>query len=110
MWRTLTIVGVLLFLLGAGACDGNKIDEMISQGDAFKTRMCACTDVACVNKVVQDLSDWKKGLDEKAIEEAGQKLSLEEQGKMKAKIDAIGNELEACQAKWEDKGLQHAGE
>src|SRR5262245_17878842 len=97
---------ILAVLLLLAACGGNYLDELTSQGEEMTKRICACTDLACAQKVVDDLAAWKKGLDAEKIKAAEEKMSAEEKQKKQAEIRATADEFDKCQAKWNDQGLR----
>lgn len=102
MWRLVLLLSVLLL----GSCGGDYLEDLMSQGEEMKRRMCACTDLACAQKVVDELSAMKKGLDEEKIKAAEAKSTPEQLAKMQQRLRAIDDEFEACQEKWNDKGLR----
>ena len=81
----------------------------MTQGEGMRDRLCACTELDCAQKVVDELAAWKKGLDEDKIKAAEEKATLEERAKMKQRMDAIGDGFDTCQEKWNDKGLRRPG-
>jgi hypothetical protein len=56
----------LLVLLAAAACGSNKKPSSPATSEAlvkigeFKTRMCACKDVACAMPVLKDFNTWTR--------------------------------------------------
>lgn len=100
------LVPILSAVLLVGGCGGDYIEEMMTQAEDMKRRLCACTDLACAQKVYDDIRAWKKGLDEDKIKAAEEKLTPEQKAVLKPRFDAIDDELEACQEKWNDKGLR----
>lgn len=81
----------------------------MTQGEGMKERLCACTELACAQKVVDELAVWKNGLDEKKIKAAEEKATSEQRAKMEQRMKAIGDGFDACQEKWNDKGLRRPG-
>jgi hypothetical protein len=108
MRRLVPVLWAVLFLAGCGS--GDYVEELLSDGEEMKRRMCACTDLACAQKVYDDLRAWKKGLDADKIKAAEEKLTPEQKAKLKPRFDAIDDGLESCQEKWNDKGLRRNNE
>ena len=104
------LVPILLAVLFLAGCGGDYIEELMTQGEAMQQRMCACTDLACAQKVSDDLHAWKKGLDEEKIKAAEEKATAEEREKLKTRMKAIGDGLDACGEKWREKGLRKNSE
>jgi hypothetical protein len=77
----------IVLAIGCGKKD--PIDKAIAGLEEWKTKMCACTDKACVDKVHEDYKKWEndtlepamKGIDEKSVDKAkmekGDKLDRE---------------------------------
>ena len=99
------LVAVLL-----GACGGDYVEDLMTQGEAMQQRMCACTDLACAQKVSDDIHAWKKGLDEEKIKAAEEKATPEERDTWRKRMKAIGDGLDACGEKWREKGLRKNSE
>lgn len=57
--RTLAIV--LGLVVGCGdSKTPDKFDEILGQLEKFKTEMCACTDAACADRVLDARREYKK--------------------------------------------------
>ena len=61
-------------------------------------------------KSSDELYAWKKGLDEEKIKAAEEKATPEQRAKMGQRMSAIGKGFDACQEKWNDKGLVRRSE
>lgn len=68
-------------------------DKMLARMAAFKDRMCACTDQACADKVMDDMTAWGK---ETALAGRTPEKPTDEQ---LARTRAISEELTACAIK-----------
>jgi len=111
MSRMRRLVSILLTVLFLGGCGGDYLDELMTQGEQLKDRMCACTDLACAQKVVDELHAWKKGIDAEKVKAAEEKATPEEREKLMKRMKALADGADACQEKWNDKGLvrRHEG-
>jgi hypothetical protein len=98
MLKISLLMGVVLALGGCGKKD--KVDEIVSGLDDWATKMCACTDKACTEKVMTDYKKWEndvmepamKGVDEKSIDKS----------KME-KGDAADKKRKDCRRKFQDE-------
>lgn len=77
-------------MLGFAACGSAAGDEVVKKMEGFKTAACACKDLACAQKVAEDMSKYMEEMAKKDVQ------GTESQGK---KIAALGEELGKCIAK-----------
>jgi hypothetical protein len=88
----LSIIAVGLALtMGCGKKAG---DKLVSGMEDFKSKMCACKDKACADKVHDDEKKWEegatKGLDEKSIPKD-----------QAEKLDKLDDEMRTCRHKFD---------
>jgi hypothetical protein len=89
---------VLTITLGLAACSKkSEVDEFIGKMDGFKTKICACKDMACLDGVHKEQEEWMKKFEEKAEKNKGTKPSEAQEKRM----DAISKDTEACEEKLE---------
>ena len=65
-----------------------QIDTMIGQLSAFKDKICACPDQACVENVGKDLDAWGKDLQAKGVKDP--KLSDEQTKRTQTIMEQLG--------------------
>lgn len=79
-------LAIVLGLSLVAACGGGKVDEVKSKLEAFKTKMCACTDAACADKVHDEYKQWEKELEKSLSDEDEKKLEADKS--IEALVDA----------------------
>lgn len=95
--RKLSIVaGLVLALAGCGKKD--KIDGIISEMEGWKSKMCACKDAECAEKVHEDYKKWEDGM-EKEMKEIDPKTI--DKSKME-KAEKLDDERKDCRRKFRD--------
>jgi hypothetical protein len=89
---------VLVMTLGLVACSKkNEVDEFIGKMDAFKTKICACKDTACLDAVHKEQEEWMN----KFAEKAGKNKDTKPSEAQEKKMDAIKTDTDACEEKLE---------
>lgn len=95
--RTLAFV-LGLIVMGCGGGKADKFDEILAQLEKLKNEMCACTDVACAERVSEARRDYKKTMRDKLDKNAKPTAAQDSKGK------AFEAELQACRKKLTDAG------
>jgi len=88
----LVIVGAVIAL---SACSKSKIDQASADTEDFKTRMCACADKDCAEKVQTEFKEWRHKLKDSISKEEAKNLSKETQKKLEESFE----EFEKCSKK-----------
>lgn len=84
------------FVFGLGACGGgDKFDDVLNEMDKFKTKMCACTDQACTDKVQDEWREYRKGMKDKIGKDSKPSEAQDKRGR------AIDEEMRTCRRKHE---------
>jgi hypothetical protein len=78
-----------------GSASGDPFDLALVDLEAFKTRMCGCTDKTCADKVQADVQTWQRALRAKLGATAKPTSMQDMRGK------AIEKEMKDCRAKAE---------
>ena len=80
------------------ACGGNKADydAWLTKAEGFTKRLCECTTIECARSVNNEFNDFKHKTLTKEFDEAFNKLSADEQAKIKERINRGGAEYERC--------------
>jgi hypothetical protein len=86
MRNLLLIVGAVIAL---SACSKSKIDQAIADTEDFKTRMCACKDKDCSDKVQTEFKEWRHKLKDSISKEEAKNLSKETQKKLEESFEAF---------------------
>lgn len=94
----------LVFALG---CKKDPLDKAVEGLESWKSKMCACKDKACADKVHEEYKKWEndvlepsiKGMDEKSMDK----------GKME-KADKADDERKACRRKFNEPEAPAGGE
>lgn len=77
-----------------GACHSDdKFDEALAQFTTFRDRMCACTDVPCVDKVQTEWRSYRDSIVEKVGRDAKPNDAQEKKGR------ALQEEMRVCRNK-----------
>ncbi|HVK85598.1 MAG TPA: hypothetical protein VM513_15870 [Kofleriaceae bacterium] len=104
----------MVCVLAAAACSKGGIDGALDKMESFKTQMCACKDVACVDKVDSDMEKWMdsnkdlKGKEpSKAQEERGDKI-FDAMRECKDKVKGAAGEAKVAEAMGKMKGFADA--
>jgi hypothetical protein len=85
MRNLLLIVGAVVAL---SACSKSKIDQAIADTEDFKTRMCACADKDCADKVQTEFKEWRHKLKDSISKEDAKNLPKETQKKLEESFEA----------------------
>ncbi len=99
-YRMLKISFVVGMLLAFGGCKKDKVDEAIDGLDSWATKMCACTDKACADKVHEDYKKWENDVLEPAMK--GTKKEDIDKSKME-KGDALDKKRKECRRKFNEE-------
>lgn len=100
MKKLMIVLGMGLF---ATAC-GSKADNALAELESFKTKMCECKDVACVEGVEKEMEEWEKKMKDSGIK----KEDLSDDQKTKAK--ETSKAMRQCRRDIKDKAEKPAGE
>jgi hypothetical protein len=76
---------VLCMLVAVAGCK-DKWDKALAETEAFKDRMCACKDQACVDAVNKDVDEWTEALKAKIKEDKPPDKVMEEGRKIKKEM------------------------
>jgi hypothetical protein len=90
MLRVLVIGLGLGLLAGCPKKSSDPFDEILVQLEKFKTEMCACTDVACADRVSEARREYKKTMRDKLAKGAKPTDEQDRKGK------TFESELQAC--------------
>jgi hypothetical protein len=86
----------LSFVLAVG-CKKDPIDQVISDLDSWKSKMCACSDNPCTEKVHTEFKKYQEGMREKF-----KSLDKDDIDKSKVeKIEKMEKEYKACRRKYD---------
>jgi hypothetical protein len=86
MRNLLLIVGAVVAL---SACGKSKIDQAIADTEDFKTRMCACTDKDCADKVQAEFKEWRHKLKDSISKDEAKSMPKETQKKLEESFEAF---------------------
>jgi hypothetical protein len=78
---------------GSAAASKDPVETALGELDAFKIRMCACTDKACGDKLQTEYAEWQRNLRTKMIEKPNK---LQE-----VRGNALEKEMKECRKKAE---------
>lgn len=98
------IVGLVLALGGCGKKD--KLDGVISELEGWKTKMCACTDAACAEKVHEDYKKWEDKMEKEMGDMDKDKI---DKSKIE-KIEKLDDERKDCRRKFRDAAPAPTGD
>jgi len=84
MRNLLLIVGAVVAL---SACSKSKIDQAIADTEDFKTRMCACTDKDCADKLQGEFREWRHKLKDSISKDEAKNLPKETQKKLEESFE-----------------------
>lgn len=88
----------LAVMLGFG-CGGDKMDGFIGDLEGYKSKMCACKDKDCTEKVFEEYKKWENEKLEPAMK--GTKKEDVDKGKM-TKFMAAKDGMKECRRKYRD--------
>lgn len=95
--RKLSIIaGLVLALSGCGKKD--KLDGVISELEGWKSKMCACKDAACAEKVHEDYKKWEDKMEKEMGDVDKDKI---DKSKIE-KIEKLDDERKDCRRKFRD--------
>ena len=89
---TLTFLGTLL---GCGGGKTDEFDKVLTELEGFKTKMCACTDKACVDKVQDDWRAYRKTMRDKLGKDSKPSEAQDKRGR------DLDEEMRACRKKYD---------
>jgi hypothetical protein len=87
---------IALGLVVAAGCKG-PVDEVISDLEGWKSKMCACTDKACTEKVEADFDKWEDTMMKKMKDVKPDDVD----DSQKAKFKSLEKEYRACRKKYD---------
>lgn len=95
--QKLGMVAVLVLAM-AGCGKKDKLDQALSDFEGWKSKMCACKDAACAEKVHEDYKKWE-GEMEKTMKDVDK--DKVDKSKME-KFESIEREMKDCRRKLRD--------
>ena len=87
-----------LSLVLAVGCKKDPMDELISDLGGWKSKMCACSDKACTEKVHEDFKKYQEGMRDKF---KGIDKDTVDKSKVE-KIDSMEKEYKTCRRKYDE--------